>query len=166
MRRAESQLPKILEHPFLRSTLVDTYPFRPPSYTLPSKLQGSLPFVVIQDLCFLAYLNKEFFLCETTLRIEERVYGEERCWEKRWAKMLHRWKEGEEMDWEDLPFPIKPSEYIKWYRPEKSLLSHAHTSSDKASSAACSSSVCPQRDPFGDESESRLSDGAYLCLVS
>lgn len=106
----ECQLPDILEHPYLYATRPDPFPFRPPSYSLPSKLQGALPYVVIQDLCFLAYLNKEFFLCETPSRIQDRVYGEEPCWEKRWAKMLCRWKQTEEMDWEDLPFPIKPSE--------------------------------------------------------
>lgn len=148
------QLPEVLEHPFLVSERVDPYPFRPPSYTLPSKLQGQLPFVVIQDLCFLAYLNKDFYLCETPRRIEERVYGEDPCWEKRWAKMLHRWKEREEMDWEDLPFPMKPSEYpfcraLQWCRRTQAF-------SVSTPSATRASPVHPQGDPLGTEGEFKL----------
>lgn len=82
-----------------------------PRMSLPSRLQGSLPVGVLLDVCFLAYLNKEFCLCETTARIEARLYGEQPCWEKRWARMLYRWREREEMDWEDLPLSIKPSEH-------------------------------------------------------
>jgi len=33
------------------------------------------------------------------------LYGPEPCWEKRWAKMLSRWKKREDMDWEDIPRP-------------------------------------------------------------
>jgi hypothetical protein len=42
-------------------------------------------------------------LCQTSKDIVERLYGPEPCWEKRWAKMLRRWKKREDMEWEDIP---------------------------------------------------------------
>jgi len=53
----------------------------------------------------LAYSIREFALCETSKAMLDRLYGSEPCWEKRWAKMLSRWKTREDMDWEDIPRP-------------------------------------------------------------
>lgn len=100
----------VLDHPFLMPAVMDPRPFVPPPYKLPSKIRKDIPPAVILDVCFLAYLNKELFMCETFWLIEERIFGPEPCWEKRWATMLYQWKEREEMDWEDIAVPPKRRE--------------------------------------------------------
>ena len=62
-----------------------------------------LPTDVIHDLCFLAYLNEDYRLCETPKKIAERLESPFPCWEKRWAGMLSAWVKRAEMDWEDVP---------------------------------------------------------------
>lgn len=97
---------RILRHPWLRTKYPDPKPFQLPSYEL--RLLHRPSQGVIEDLCFLAYLNGEFALCETSLRIEERLEGKEPCWEKRWAGMLRSWSQRAEMDWQDIPTAITP----------------------------------------------------------
>lgn len=96
------QILDILDHPYLRTSVQDPPLLIAPSYDLPDDFPAELDPAVIQDLCFLAYLNQEFFLCETPERIRKRVYGTKRCWEKRWAKMLSAWREKDDMEWQDL----------------------------------------------------------------
>lgn len=97
---------RILGHPWLRTKYPDLRPFQLPSYEL--KLLHKPSQSVIEDLCFLAYLNGEFALCETSMRIEEHLEGKEPCWEKRWAGMLGSWSQRAEMDWQDIPTAITP----------------------------------------------------------
>ncbi|OWZ50964.1 CAMK/CAMKL protein kinase [Cryptococcus neoformans] len=97
---------RILRHPWLRTKYPDPKPFQLPSYEL--RLLHRPSQGVIEDLCFLAYLNGEFALCETSLRIEELLEGKEPCWEKRWAGMLGSWSQRAEMDWQDIPTAITP----------------------------------------------------------
>ncbi|KAL0252400.1 hypothetical protein I308_101791 [Cryptococcus tetragattii IND107] len=97
---------QILRHPWLRTRYPDPKPFQLPSYE-PTLLHRPSQ-NVIEDVCFLAYLNGEFALCETSLGIEERLEGKEPCWEKRWAGMLGSWSQRAEMDWQDIPTAITP----------------------------------------------------------
>lgn len=89
---------------------MDPYPFVPPPLKLSSKIRKSIPAAVIMDVAFLAYLNKEFVLCESFWLIEQRIFGSEQCWEKRWTTMLFQWKQKEEMDWEDIAVAPKRGE--------------------------------------------------------
>ena len=122
------QIPEILEHSFLNDHRADPYPFHIPSYELPSKLYFKLAPSVIQDVCFLAYSNQEFVLCQTSKDIVERLYGLEPCWEKRWAKMLSRWKKREDMEWEDIP--MSRVEVPKSRVPARSCTSTVRTGSN------------------------------------
>ncbi|ODO04662.1 hypothetical protein I350_05271 [Cryptococcus amylolentus CBS 6273] len=99
-------IPRILNHPYLRTEHPDPPPFKLPSTESTTLRRPSQS--VVEDLCFLAYLNGEFALCETSLRIEQRLKGEEACWEKRWASMLGAWSKRVEMDWQDIPASITP----------------------------------------------------------
>nr|ODO02471.1 CAMK/CAMKL protein kinase [Cryptococcus depauperatus CBS 7855] len=99
-------IPQILKHPFLRTGFPDPPSFQPPSDSFTPLHRPSQS--VVEDLCFLSYLNGNFALCETSLRIEERLEGKEPCWEKRWSLMLGAWSKRAEMDWEDIPTAITP----------------------------------------------------------
>ena len=70
--------------------------------TLRSTTSLPWPYTLILDLCFLAYLNNEFFLCESPCKIEDRLRSFSPSWEKRWAGMLGGWNKRAEMDWEDM----------------------------------------------------------------
>ncbi|WVQ64808.1 uncharacterized protein L199_002977 [Kwoniella botswanensis] len=97
---------QVLQHPSLQ-------PFQaePPPFSLPS---GDLSYMykvdpsVVDDLCFLAYLNNHFYLCESPLKIIQRLQGKQPCWEKTWASFLGAWSKRAEMDWEDIPKSITP----------------------------------------------------------
>ncbi len=97
-----AKIAKILRHPHLRPIFPDPRPYKTPSFDLPPGVPLPLPPHIIHDLCVLAYFNQEFQLCETTLRIEERLASDYPCWEKRWAGMLCAWTKRAEMDWADV----------------------------------------------------------------
>ncbi|WVW80038.1 hypothetical protein I302_102011 [Kwoniella bestiolae CBS 10118] len=99
-------IPRILRHPSLQTDQPEPQPFILPPNDLSYmyKIDPS----AIDDLCFLAYLNHEFFLCETPQKIIERLQGKKPCWEKRWANFLGAWSKRAEMDWEDIPKAITP----------------------------------------------------------
>ncbi|WVQ78722.1 hypothetical protein IAT38_000809 [Cryptococcus sp. DSM 104549] len=99
-------IPRVLKHPFLKPKYADPLPFHLPPLDYP--LLHKVPDSIVEDLCFIAYLNGEFTLCETSFRIEDRLQGKEPCWEKRWAGMLGAWSKRAEMDWEDIPMAITP----------------------------------------------------------
>lgn len=99
----------ILDHPFLRTECPDPPLLTMPAYDLPNNLKHKLSHAVLQDLCFLAYLNGDLYLCETSARIKERVYGERPCWEKRWAQMLAAWKERDDMGPTELVRTVAPA---------------------------------------------------------
>jgi hypothetical protein len=65
-----------------------------------------LPDNIIMELCFLTYIEGSFALCETSKKVEERLYGADECWEKCWASMLYQWKRRTEMDWIDIPHKL------------------------------------------------------------
>ncbi|ORY29521.1 kinase-like domain-containing protein [Naematelia encephala] len=94
-------IPQILQHPFVYASHGDPPPFSPPSYQLSPRVKRRFDASVIRDLCFLSYLRKEFRLCQTPMDVEQRLYGDEPGWLKRWAVMLSRWRQRAEMDWED-----------------------------------------------------------------
>ncbi|WVQ74572.1 hypothetical protein IAR50_004173 [Cryptococcus sp. DSM 104548] len=97
---------KILKHPYMKTTYPDPPYFKLPPYETATLHRPSQS--VVEDLCFLAYMNGEFALCETSLRIEERLEGKDACWEKRWCGMLGAWSKIAEMDWQDIPAAITP----------------------------------------------------------
>jgi len=71
---------------------------------LPYGVPIPFPASILKDVCFLAYLNHEFYLCESMEHIKDRILGPHPCWEKRWAGFLHGWKQKEEfLQWEDIP---------------------------------------------------------------
>ena len=70
--------------------------------SLPAGLPRPIADSVIEDICFLKYLNNEFFLCETATKVREALASPDPCWEKRWAGMLGKWEQRVEMDWEDI----------------------------------------------------------------
>ncbi|TXT04259.1 hypothetical protein VHUM_04257 [Vanrija humicola] len=96
-------IPQILEHRYLRTRAADDQPIPIPSRRLSSRIVRPVPQSIVDDLCFLAYLTKSFFFCESKKKIEEQLYNKERTWQKRWATMLHGWEQRAEMDWEDVP---------------------------------------------------------------
>lgn len=95
------QISQILRHPALGAPY--TAKDKIPSLDLPNDFPPTVPFSVLQDVCFLASLNQEFFLCETYKRIKDKIMGPVQCWEKRWAGFLCRWKQTSELEWEDVP---------------------------------------------------------------
>ncbi|WWC68738.1 uncharacterized protein I206_102672 [Kwoniella pini CBS 10737] len=99
-------IPQILLHPSLQTDFPDPLPFKLPSFEL--SYMHRIDESVIEDICFLAYLDHQFYLCETPLKIIRRLQGREPCWEKRWASMLGAWSKRSEMDWEDIPVAITP----------------------------------------------------------
>ncbi|KAL1409523.1 hypothetical protein Q8F55_003506 [Vanrija albida] len=124
-------IPQILDHRYLRVRGADDFAIPLPSRRLSSRIVRPVPQSVVDDLCFLAYLKKSFFLCETSKKIEERLYNKERTWEKRWAAMLHGWERRAEMDWEDVPAlrttPSGPSRRRRHLPPLKEIrLSPVH----------------------------------------
>jgi len=96
------QISEILNHPYLQAPHPDPKRYRPPPLELPGSLSLPLSPGIIQDLCFLAYLNNDYYLCETPRKIEERLVSPEPRWEKRWAGLLSAWIKRAEMDWEDV----------------------------------------------------------------
>ncbi|WRT65601.1 uncharacterized protein IL334_002546 [Kwoniella shivajii] len=83
----------------------------PAPYELPScnlSFMHKIDPSVVDDLCFLAFMSGEFFLCETPTKIVNRLHDKRPCWEKRWAGMLGAWSKRAEMDWEDIPSLITP----------------------------------------------------------
>lgn len=58
---------------------------------------------ILEDVAFLAYLNKAFFLCESYKQIKEKILGPNACWEKRWAGLLSKWKQKTDLEWDDVP---------------------------------------------------------------
>ncbi|OCF58019.1 CAMK/CAMKL protein kinase [Kwoniella mangroviensis CBS 10435] len=97
---------QVLQHPSLQPFQAEPRPFSLPSGDL-SYMHKVDPSVV-DDLCFLAYLNNHFYLCESPLKIIQRLQGEHPCWEKTWASFLAAWSKRAEMDWEDIPKTITP----------------------------------------------------------
>ncbi|CAD6587454.1 MAG: hypothetical protein TREMPRED_004760 [Tremellales sp. Tagirdzhanova-0007] len=73
-----------------------------PSMMFRSTISPPWSYTLILDLCFLAYLNDEFYLCESPRKMEDRLRSLSPCWEKRWAGMLGGWNKRAEMDWEDM----------------------------------------------------------------
>lgn len=96
------QISEILNHPYLQAPHPDPKRYRPPPLELPGSLSLPLSPGIIQNLCFLAYLNNDYYLCETPRKIEERLVSPEPRWEKRWAGLLSAWIKRAEMDWEDV----------------------------------------------------------------
>ncbi|WVQ94621.1 hypothetical protein IAU59_001701 [Kwoniella sp. CBS 9459] len=99
-------IPDILRHPFLRTKFPDPKPFTVPPQNL--NFMHRIPITVVEDICFLAHLNGEFALCETTRKIEHKLTGKTPCWEKQWAGMLGDWSKRAEMQWEPIPVAITP----------------------------------------------------------
>ncbi|EIW66820.1 hypothetical protein TREMEDRAFT_34698 [Tremella mesenterica DSM 1558] len=100
-------LDQVLEHPYLHTRTSD-----PPSFKLPSADKAPLvpPHVldsIVEDLCFLQYLDGRFALCQTDIMVRSTLVGDRPCWEKMWAGMLGKWCMRNELEWEDIP-PIKP----------------------------------------------------------
>ena len=81
----------------------DPRPYILPPKRLPADFPPTIPKSILEDVCFLAYLNREFFLCESMRGIKQRILGPVPCWEKRWAGMLGKWTQKEELEWEDVP---------------------------------------------------------------
>ncbi|WWC60192.1 uncharacterized protein I303_102757 [Kwoniella dejecticola CBS 10117] len=99
-------IPRILLHPSLQTDYPDPAPFNLPPLQL--SYMHRIEESVVDDLCFLAFINKQFALCETPLKIIQRLHGTGPCWEKRWASMLGAWSKRSEMDWQDIPIAITP----------------------------------------------------------
>lgn len=97
---AEKQIPDILAHPYLLSSDIQKT-YIPPHYDLSTNVRLHLTEPIFEDVCFLAYLNKDFVLCESLEKVKEKVLGVEPCWEKRWAELLCRWKQSPEMRADD-----------------------------------------------------------------
>ncbi|GFZ42689.1 hypothetical protein JCM24511_00406 [Saitozyma sp. JCM 24511] len=100
--RHRMTIPEILSHPFFTSPRRENHIFKVPSLSLPAGLARPIADSVIEDICFLKYLNREFFLCETATKVREALASPDPCWEKRWAGMLGKWEKRVEMDWEDI----------------------------------------------------------------
>ncbi|WWC87776.1 uncharacterized protein L201_002668 [Kwoniella dendrophila CBS 6074] len=100
------KIPQILHHPYLRVRNIDRPAFKAPPCNL--SFMHTIDPAIIEDLCFLAYINHKFFLCETPKKIIQRLHGKEPCWEKQWASILGAWSKRVEMDWEDIPNTITP----------------------------------------------------------
>jgi hypothetical protein len=103
-RHADLQLPGVLRHPFLFTTTPDPKLFRILPLTLPKDIPIPLPASILDDICFLAYLNDDFALCESKERVRDNIIGPISRWEKRWAGFLNHWSHKEELlQWEDIP---------------------------------------------------------------
>lgn len=102
MIKTDSQIPQVLNHPYLDDPGIIP-PATIPPMRLTSKVSRPVSQAVIQDLCFLAHIQGRFVLCETSKKVEQRLYGREPCWEQRWAVILAGWEQRAEIDWEDLP---------------------------------------------------------------
>ncbi|WVF66994.1 hypothetical protein IAT40_001737 [Kwoniella sp. CBS 6097] len=100
------KISKILRHPCLQTDFPGPGPYSVPPKDL--SFMHRIPITVVEDICFLAHLNGEFALCETTRKIEDKLTGKEPCWEKQWAGMLSAWSKRAEMDWEPIPMAITP----------------------------------------------------------
>ncbi|OCF32299.1 CAMK/CAMKL protein kinase [Kwoniella heveanensis BCC8398] len=100
------KIPRILRHPYLRTNVPDPKPFSVPPKNL--SFMHRIPFNIVEDICFLAHLNGEFALCETTRKIEIKLSGTDPCWEKQWAGMIGAWSKRAEMEWEPIPAAITP----------------------------------------------------------
>ena len=75
-------------------------PTTPP--TLPLEILANKN--VLQDLCFIAYLKREFHIGETPWRIEKmlRARGSRANWAKQWAVYLFNWDREQKGGWEDV----------------------------------------------------------------
>ncbi|RSH94560.1 hypothetical protein EHS25_004364 [Saitozyma podzolica] len=100
--RHRMTIPDVLAHPFFASPRRENHTFKVPSLSLPAGLARPIADSVIEDICFLKYLNREFFLCETATKVREALASPDPCWEKRWAGMFGKWEKRVEMDWEDI----------------------------------------------------------------
>lgn len=117
------QIAQILDHRYLRTRAADDQPIPIPSRRLSSKIVRPVPQTVVDDLCFLAYLKRSFFLCESRKKVEDQLYNKERTWEKRWATMLHGWEQRVEMEWEDVP-TLRVTPGRKWYSGLENATEH------------------------------------------
>ena len=99
------QIPEVLNHSALQYPGHRTSLWVPPPTPRPRYTEASSP--ILRDLAFLAYLNNDFYLCETYERFEQSLEGSDSCWEKRWADFLSKWEKGFEMEWEDKVRPRK-----------------------------------------------------------
>jgi hypothetical protein len=104
----QCQIAEILAHPFLAVKGGDLTPYTPPLAYLPSSVPSPCPSVILQDLCFLAYLNGSFTFCQTTKEMQERLSDRHARWEKVWAGFLYKWYTRVDSDWEDTPKVASP----------------------------------------------------------
>lgn len=74
-----------------------------PPMRLSSRVPRPVSADIVQDICFMSYLNKTHFLCQTPKLILKRLAAREPCWEKQWATMLAGWERSRDLQWEDLP---------------------------------------------------------------
>ena len=74
----------------------------PPSVKRRWKATQPLLPEVISDLAFLAYLNHEFYLCESFEKIQIALHQNATTWHRLWAGFLSKWNQSLEMEWEDV----------------------------------------------------------------
>lgn len=133
----------------------DPVPQRIPSFDLPRNLSPPFAQSIVSDLCFLAFLNDDFRLCETPKKIEDRLESPYPCWEKRWAGMLSAWNKRAEMDWEDV---VKVSEKPKSNSSSSRIISCclliSHSSHTLCITEHPCEDWCSQRDSYVTECES------------
>lgn len=81
----------------------------PPDCHLPEDFASHIPDTVLADITFLSYLNKDFVLCEALGKVEGDIFGEEPCWQKRWAGLLSKWKQSPDTTWQEASRRLPPS---------------------------------------------------------